>query len=361
MKLVIIGASGNVGTALLKAVGDSSDITEVTAIARRVPRRTPSPPYDVATWKAIDIGETGADAVVASLAQAMEGADAVIHLAWIIQPNHNREMLRRVNVHGAARVLAAARMAEVPHLVVASSVSAYSRAEDDELRDESWDTEGISSSEYSVDKAAVEKLLDDHVRNYPQMLITRLRPALIFQRAVGAQVMRNFMAPLVPQAAFGGRLPIAPVPARAKIQAVHADDVAQAYLAAVRAGVGGAFNIAASDIIGVEELAQLLDHGRALEVPPKVLRAMMWAAWQSRVLAASPGWMDLADMSPLMDTTKAQSVLGWTPQRSGYDTLAELLDGMANGDGAPSPPLRPRDYAPSTRPSSSARVPEVAA
>lgn len=344
MKLVIIGASGNVGTALLKAIGESSDITEVRAVARRVPRGNAAPPYDIPWWRAIDVGAVGADAVVADLAQVMEGADAVIQLAWIIQPNHNREMLRRVNVHGTSRVLAAARAAGVPHLVVASSVSAYSRTEDDLPRDETWPTGGISSSEYSVDKAAVERMLDDHERNFPQLLITRLRPALIFQRAVGAQVMRNFMAPLIPRSAFGGNLPLVPLPGGAKIQAVHADDVAQAYLAAVRAGVGGAFNIAADDVLDGDALARLLDHGRSLSVPPRVMRALLWAAWQARIMAASPGWMDLADMSPLMHTDKAQAVLGWSPQRSAYDTLAELLDGMANGIGAPSPPLRPRGY-----------------
>jgi hypothetical protein len=44
---------------------------------------------------------------------------------------------------------------------------------------------------------------------------------------------------------------------------------------------------------------------------------------------------------PLLDTTRARSELGWKPRRNAGDSLYELLAGMADHAGAPTPPLDP--------------------
>lgn len=342
MKIVVLGASGNVGTAVLRALRVAGDVTEVVGVARRVPRRTPAAPYDVAAWVGVDVGAANGDAVVHTLASAMEGADAVIHLAWAIQPNHDRRRLRRTNALGTSRMLAAARIAGVGNVVVASSVGAYSPCHDNERHDESWPTEGVDSCEYSVDKADVEQLLDEHQRAHPGITITRLRPALIFQRDAGAEIIRYFVGAAVPGAVFGGNLPLLPWPRGLRLQSVHADDVAQAYLAAVRARPGGSFNIAANDVLAGAEIASLLSGGRYRQVPVGAVRGAISAGWNARVIPISPGWIDMAATAPLMDTSRAHDVLGWSPRRTAYDTVAEVLGGMVDGAGTASPPLRPR-------------------
>ena len=55
---------------------------------------------------------------------------------------------------------------------------------------------------------------------------------------------------------------------------------------------------------------------------------------------------------PLMDVTRARNELGWSPRRSAADALLELIDGMSDGAGVPTPPLSPQTTAP-------ARVREV--
>jgi nucleoside-diphosphate-sugar epimerase len=272
----------------------------------------------------------------------MAGADAVVHLAWVIQPNHNRELLRRVNVDGTRRVLQAATAAGVPHVVVASSVGAYSASSKDVLRDESWPTGGIPSSEYSVDKAAVERVLDEHVRVHPEVLITRLRPALIFQRAAGSEIIRYFVGPLAPSMAFRGQLPVMPWPSGTRVQALHADDVAAAYLAAVRIRPGGAVNVAADDVLEGSDIAAILAGGRLAQLSASALHTAVAGLWNVRVVPVSAGWVDMAASSPIMDTTRAREVLGWVPRRTAYSTIEEVVRGMADGAGTASPPLRPR-------------------
>ena len=342
MKVVVIGASGNVGTAVLRALSAAQDVSDVVAVARRVPRRTPPAPYDVATWHRLDVGGKENKFVIDSLARAMEGASAVIHLAWAIQPNHDRDRLRRTNVLGTTRMLAAARAAGIDNVVVASSVGAYSPCEDDVPHAEDWPTHGVPTCEYSVDKADVEQLLDEHVRAHPRTTITRLRPALIFQRDAGAEIMRYFVGRLVPPGVFRGGLPVLPWPRGMRLQSVHADDVAQAYLAAVRARPGGAFNIAADDVLGGTEIATLLSGGRLVDVPTGVARAAISAGWNARVVPMSPGWIDMAAAVPVMSTARAKELLGWSPRHTAFDTVAEILGGMVDGSGTASPPLRPR-------------------
>ncbi|MFN3866575.1 MAG: NAD-dependent epimerase/dehydratase family protein [Demequina sp.] len=342
MKVVVLGASGNVGTAVLRALRHADEVTEVAAVARRTPRRTPPAPYDVAWWTSVDIGAPDGDAVIRTLATAMDGAAAVIHLAWAIQPNHDRERLRRTNILGSSRVLAAARAARVDHVVVASSVGAYAPSHDDVLRDETWPITGIPTSEYSVDKADLEYLLDEHENDHPEVLITRLRPSLIFQRDAGSEIMRYFLGSLVPPSSLAGHLPMITWPDHTRVQSVHADDVAQAYLAAVRLRPGGAFNIAADDVLGGPQIAQLLSGGRFRRVPTPAVRAAISAGWNARAIPVSPGWLDMAAQVTLMSTDKARAVLDWEPTHTALDTVAATLEGMVEGAGTASPPLKRR-------------------
>lgn len=344
MRVAVIGATGNAGTALLWALSCAPEVTSVLGVARRTPR--PVAPYPCAEWAAIDIGRSsdgtglGEAAVVARLADLLTGADAVVHLAWLIQPNHDRDALRRANVDGTRRVAQACVRAGVRQLVVASSVGAYSPVRDDVPRDESWPAGGVPTSHYSVDKAAQERVLDRFEAHHPEITVSRLRPALIFQKEAGAEIGRYFLGPFLPRVLLTPRwLPVVPLPRGLRLQVVHADDFAQACVRALVTGAHGAFNIAADPVLGVQDLAESLGRGRSVEMPPDVLRRVLWAGWSARVVAADPGWLDMAMSAPVMDTSRARSELGWCPQRTAQDTLTEMLRGISRHTGYASPPL----------------------
>ena len=339
MRVVVVGASGNVGTALLRRFVDDGTVTSVVAVARRVPRQAPPGVYSVATWVACDVA---APTAVDDLQPALAGADAVVHLAWAIQPSHDRRRLHDINVTGTRNVVEAARRAGVPHVVVASSVGAYSPAPDDVPRGEGWATDGVRSSSYSVDKAAVERVLDEVEERYPDLAIARLRPALVFQRAAGHEISRYFLGPWAPKRAIAGRLPVLPWPAVLRLQAVHADDVADAYREAVVRRVRGPFNIAAPDVLRAPEIADVVARGRLRDVPVSQARAVVAAAWHARAVPVGPGWLDMALNAPLLDTSRAERELDWRPGTSAIDAVRDLVDGIAAGAGTASPPLRPR-------------------
>src|SRR5699024_4241292 len=266
MRIAVVGATGNVGTEVLSALGRRPEVTSVLGIARRLPE-TSAQPYAGAEWAAVDIGAaTTAQEATEQLTDALRGADAVIHLAWLIQPNGHRELLRRVNVEGTRHVAQAAVEAGVGTLVVASSVGAYSPSPGREARDESWPTTGVRTSHYSVDKVAQEGVLNETAAAHPGPTVTRVRPALIFQGEAGSEIQRYFLGGWMPvQLLRAGRPPLLPLPRGLRFQAVHAQDVAEVYAAAAvripcRCARG---TVAARDSRSVATL-----RGRVAERPP---------------------------------------------------------------------------------------------
>ncbi len=329
MKIVVIGATGNIGTSVVAALARESTVREVVGIARRVPGFRIS--FPKTTFASADVATD-------PLAPFLKGADAVVHLAWALQPARDPRALYAVNVTGSRRVFEAAAEAGVRLLVYGSSAGAYSPAPGPV--DENHPTGGVATSLYSRHKAEVERLLDafeadSHVR------VVRMRPALSFKREAGQEIRRYFLGPLFPsRIASPGRIPVLPLPRGLHFQAVHSDDVAEAYRRALLSNVSGAFNLAAGPVLDPAVLARHLD-ARHVAVPAGTLRALLAATYRLHLQPSEPGWLDLGLHNPLVSTDRARSELGWEPSRSSLDALDELLAGIRERAGLPTPPLRP--------------------
>ena len=330
MRVVVTGASGNVGTSVLEALGREPRVKEIVGIARRLPEVE----MPKVKW-------VGADILEVNLASFFEGADAVIHLAWAIQPSRDEATTERINVEGSRRVFEATAAAKVPALIYASSVGAYSPGPKERQVDESWPVEGIPTSFYSRHKAATEDLLDELEGRAPELRIVRLRPGLIFKAEAASEIRRLFAGPLLPGFLVRRQMiPLLPKVPRLRFQAVHSRDVGEAYRQAVLRDVRGAFNIAAEPEIGIEELQELFG-ARSFPLPARALRAAADLSWKLRLQPSSPGWIDLALGVPTMDTTRAREELGWKPTMTSLEALDDLLKGLRNAEGAPTPPLEP--------------------
>ncbi|MCB7136326.1 NAD-dependent epimerase/dehydratase family protein [Cellulosimicrobium marinum] len=347
MRVVVVGASGNVGTAVLRRLATEPVVTSVVGVARRVPRADGSStvrfPHDVATWRYADVAAPDADA---RLDAALAGADVVVHLAWAIQPSHDRGYLRRVNVEGTRRVVEAAQRAGARHLVVASSVGAYSPAPyAGEARDapvsEGYPVDGVPGSSYSEDKAAVEAMLDD-VDRKSGLVVSRVRSALVFQRDAASEITRYFLGPLGTRVMRRTPLPTVPLPSGLRLQAVHADDLADAYARIVVGRHPGPFNVAHPSVLTAQDVADVVADGSWREVPFGTARTAVAAGWRARLVPVGEGWLDMAMRAPVLDTTFATELLRWSPQHDAKDTLAELVEGIRDGAGTSSPPLVPR-------------------
>jgi nucleoside-diphosphate-sugar epimerase len=343
MRIAITGATGNVGTAMLRRLGADGG-HELVGLARRIPDPTADhgrgDAVDGVEWVAADLTD---DACAPALDRAFAGADAVVHLAWGFQPSHDLAYLEALGVGGTRRVIDAVARAGVPHLVHMSSVGAYSPKQDDAPVDESWPTEGVRTSRYSRHKAAAERLLDTYEATADAALVSRMRPGIVGQRSAGSALLRYGMPGIVPAAVLD-HIWLLPLDPRLTIPMVHADDVADAIARELDRRVGGAFNLAADPPITSARIAEAL-HARLVPVPSAVLRIAASAAWHARLQQVDTGWLDLGFAVPLLDTTRARTELGWEARVDATTVLREVLAGMRHGDADATPVLRPRSVA----------------
>ncbi|MBA2471742.1 MAG: NAD-dependent epimerase/dehydratase family protein [Pseudonocardiales bacterium] len=331
MRVAVTGATGNLGTSVLAALREEAAIEEIVGIARRRPFSR----LDKVRWVSADV--TSDD-----LGAAFAGMDAVIHLAWLIQPSRNQRATWVANVGGSSRVFQAAASAGVATVIYASSVGAYSPGPKDHPINESWPTDGVPTCTYSREKAYVERILDTFETRHPKTRVVRLRPGFVFKRAAASGIRRLFAGPFLPTPLLHPRfIPLVPQLPELLFQAVHSHDVGQAFrLATLNRDASGAFNLAADPALGSRELAELFD-ARTVPLPAWMLRQLAALAWHARLVPTEPGMVDLLLALPLMDTSRARDELAWRPKHSAADALLELLAGMRQNAGADTPPLAP--------------------
>lgn len=338
MRIVITGASGNVGIALLRRL-DAEGNHDIIGLARRPPP-TDEPPYSVAHWHQVDVSDSAAVPLLTGL---IREADAVVHLAWAVQPSDDREKLRRTNQDGTRAVVEAVLAAGVPHLVLMSSIGAYSHAAPPHrVVDESYPTGGVATSSYSVDKSAAERTVNTMIGETTGHIVTKVRPGLILQPDAAAEIGRYFLGRFVPTSLLRPAiLRFAPWPKDLAIQIVHADDVADALVRVLERRISGAVNLAAEPVLDRSTIREIFG-GVGPSLPLPLIRAAADAAWRLNLQPTDAGWIDLAKSVPILDTERARRELDWFPFHRADDLLRDFLAALRERRGTRGPVLYSR-------------------
>lgn len=328
MRVVVIGATGNIGTSVVRALAADPQVEQIVGVARRLP--------DLYVPKTTFVA---ADVRTSALEPLLADADALVQLAWAFQPTHRPIETWEVNVLGTLRVLQAAANVGVPTIAYASSVGAYSPAPGDTV-DESWPTHSLPTAAYGREKAYLERVLDTFEMRHPELRVVRIRPSFVFQREAASEQARVFAGPLLPRwVTRPGALPVIPLPTGLRFQAVHAADLAEAFRLLLHAAdARGAYNVASEPIIDRATIGGLLG-ARTVPVPQRLARWAVGAAWRVHVSRSDAELLRLFLSLPTLDTTKIRGELGWAPKHSGPAALAELFEGIAEGAGAATAPL----------------------
>ncbi len=329
LHLAVTGATGNIGTSLIRRLSGDDRVASVLGIAGRLPK-----------WRVPKTEFVSADLAEDDIDPLLEGRGAVVHLAWLMQPTRDPAATWRTNVLGSKRLFDAVARSGARTLVHSSSVGAYSPRVDHRAVDESWPTDGWPGAAYTREKAYVERLLDLFEARNPEVRSARMRPAFVFKRKAAAEQRRRFAGPLLPGRLVRPRLiPAMPVVDGVRFQAVHADDLAEAFVSVLFGTASGAFNVAGESMIDMRSIASLLG-ARPVPMPFAAARAALAAAWRARMVPAPPQLLDLLTRLPVMDTARVRRELGWVCHHTADEAFAEFINGLRTGAGGPTPPLR---------------------
>ncbi|MFZ2016635.1 MAG: NAD-dependent epimerase/dehydratase family protein [Nocardioides sp.] len=322
LTVAVTGPTGTLGLGLMPLLQGDDRVDRVIGIARR--------PFDPAErgWTKMEYCR-GDVRDAHALRGSFEGADVVVHLAFLILGGDG-ESTRAINIEGTLNAFGAATEVGAKRFVYASSVAAYGFHRDNPIgMREDWLIRPADRLFYAQEKAELEHLLQRKAGDHPQTGLYLLRPPVVLgPDAVGAKIsIPSILLPLArSMGAVVRRLPDVPVLAPdLPLQVIHQDDVAEALrLCVVGAGAPGAYNLAADDVITGVDVARELGF-RALRIPGAPVALAARLAAKLPYLPGGTQWVEAMSHPALMDTTKARTQLGWRPRHTAIEALRSTI------------------------------------
>ncbi|MGH2993069.1 MAG: NAD-dependent epimerase/dehydratase family protein [Solirubrobacterales bacterium] len=330
LTVALTGPTGDIGRSAVRALERAGEVERIVGMARR-PFEPAEHGWERAEYRRGDVlDRSSVDALV-------EGADVVVHLAFIIFGG--RAQTRRINLEGSRNVFEAAAAAGAKRLVYTSSVAAYGfEADRPQPLTEEVEAAGSADFYYSAQKAELERLLGSVLDGSGTDGYV-LRPCIVAGRdapAVLEQIFGGVMERLGPlRGVLRGSVPLVrpvlPSP-ELPFQLVHHDDVASAIRAAVLGkGSPGVYNLAAEDTLVPADIARELGW-YSVPVPGLAVDAASGVLSRLPLMPARAAWLNAFRTPVLMDCAKAGRELGWEARHDGRETLRETVEaGRASG------------------------------
>lgn len=319
MKVLVTGGAGHLGRALLPPLLDHPSVTEVTGIDRQL-----------ITFAHPRFQAIRADLRQGGLAALIEGTEALVHLAFVVQRGdlgrrrRNRAYMRDLNLDTARKTATLARDAGVGHFIFISSVAVYGAWPDNPSRlSERSPVRPNPGFAYAEDKAAVETLLHEELSD-SGIRVTILRPHAILgpdAQPILLRLLAQRWAPRHP-------------PPEPLIQCIWQDDVVSALLKTLASGTPGTFNLAAEPAMSLAAMKRHL-HSKVHTLPYGVMRLAHRALWQFTGKMGEPGWVDALRHSLVVDSGHAHRTLDWHPAKDVPACLEAMRDRLRPVVGAP--------------------------
>jgi len=305
MRYVVTGGSGYIGSRLVDLLARRED-TERIVICDLVPPRGGYVPGT--EFERVDVRDRGG--VRATLERARP--DALVHLAFVLNPSHDERLMYDVDVNGTHNVLEAAAAVGTEHVLAISSAVAYGAfpdnpvplTEDDPVR-------GVAGFSYARDKTESDRVCQLWAARHPERAMTIVRPCIVFGPNVNNYLVRLWTKG--PFAVDAGNLD-------SKLQFVHEDDLVEAVSALLLGRHAGAFNVAGDGLMTLRESADLVGM-RIRRMPLRGYRALVRAMWAARLSEAPPGQIDFALHPWIVSAEKLKRTTGWAPRHTTRETF----------------------------------------
>jgi UDP-glucose 4-epimerase len=245
MRVAITGVSGFVGQALVERLARCEEVESMVGIDLK-----PFGSHTKLNHYRMDIRDSALRKVF-----RRHGVDAVVHLAFILNPPPDPVFQREVNVGGSRNVLLAAKECGARKFVFASSTTVYGAHPDNP----EWLTEDDPprpNIQYAREKAEVEGMCQELAG---RMEMTSLRLSTVIGPHIDNPILAYALALKAGLAVRIGEFPTVP------LQLVHEGDVVEAFYRAAVEEHPGVYNVGGD---GAVDSSYLRSRGmRALRIP----------------------------------------------------------------------------------------------
>ena len=306
-RVAVTGAAGYVATKLIRRLEGVESIERVLAIDLRPPGRPYGPKV---AFERRDVTTPMADLL------SDHDIQAVIHLAFVLRPVHDRKAVRRVNVGGMASVLEACDGAGVGRFVYLSSTTVYGAHPDNPpLLTEESPIRPVEGFQYGEDKAEAEALLARFAQAHPTLSVAVLRTCPIL-----GPTADNFIARALSKPSLIGVRGYDP-----PMQFLHEDDLAEALVACLLGSASGVYNLAGEGTITLGEMTEVSGQ-RLVRLPAPLAYRLVGTTWRLRLQRESPACgLDFVRYPWTVAADKIARELGVRPRRSSREAWEEFV------------------------------------
>jgi len=272
MRVAITGAAGYFGRKIIERLHGRNDVEYIFGISRRSFEHS----YEKLEYRRMDVR----DGRLKNIFKEKE-IDAIIHLAFVLNPIHDEQEMHDININGARNVLEAAEFAGVERIIMTSSTMVYGAWPDNpEFLTEDSPLRGHKTYYYNRDKVEVEKICRAFMEKNDDISMVILRPCLVLGPSVNHFYTRLLNFPFLPL--VGGENP--------EIQFIHEDDVGRAYEHFMFKGEG-IYNIVGKGVMKWKEVIEAAGR-RAVRMPAWLLYPAASFLWKLHLSFFPPEILD---------------------------------------------------------------------
>ncbi len=307
-RIAVTGASGYVGTVLIGHLVEREDVDSILAIDMREPRQDLG---SKVSFVRQDVSEPYPRLF------AEHEIDTVMHLAYLLRQGRNREANRRVNVGGTRNTIEACRLGGVGRIVYLSSTSVYGAHPDNpEALTEEMPARPVKGFQYSEDKLAAERLLEEYASATSEVAVCILRCCPVMGANADNFIAKTFDKPFL-VAVSGASTPM---------QLIHEDDLVHCLTLATMGDAEGLYNLAGVGSISWGEMAAARGR-RVVSLPAWLLYPLIQLTWSLRLQSDSPAMgLDMIRYPWFTSTEKIEREMGFRPQYSSSDAWKTYVE-----------------------------------
>ena len=316
MRYLITGGSGYIGSRLVDHLSRLESTERIVICDLRPPRD-----YKPKThFERLDVR----DRERARALMERERPDALVHLAFILDPVHDEHLMYDIDVNGTHNILEASGAAGVGQVLVTSSAVAYGAFPDNPVPlTEEHPVRGVPSYSYTRDKTESDRVCQLWALTHPDRTMTIVRPCIVLGPNVDNSLVRVYTK--APVQFDVGSLDN-------PMQFVHEDDVASAIRHLLEGRHAGAYNVAGDGLMSHRECAELI--GLPIrKVPLKLLRGLARVTWRLRQAEAPPGQIEFL-LHPWVVSNGKLKATGWEPKHTSREAFVETMRQHGKLDGA---------------------------